>query len=56
MNEMQTGTTELDAAEARETAGGSLWTWLFGEPTSGFGGFGGGSSGGGGARDRKSVV
>jgi uncharacterized membrane protein YgcG len=37
---------ELDAAEMAETSGGGLWSWLFGEPATGFGG---GSSGGGGA-------
>ena len=44
----RTGTTELDATEARDTTGGSLWTWLFGEPKTSTT-FGGGSFGGGGA-------
>ena len=47
MTESHMDLTELDAAEMAETSGGSLWSWLFGEPS--FGGFGGGSSGGGGA-------
>lgn len=42
----ETHLTELPAEEARETAGGGLWEWLFGTPTTTFGG---GSGGGGGA-------
>ncbi len=48
MTDMQTGTTELDASQARDTAGGGLWEWLFGTPTTTTT-FGGGSFGGGGA-------
>lgn len=42
----ETQTVALDAAEMAEVNGGGLWSWLFGEPATGFGG---GSSGGGGA-------
>ncbi len=44
MTEMQTGTIELTAEQASETTGGSLWTWLFGEPAKTGGSFGGGGA------------
>ncbi len=51
MTDARDGLVELTPAQAAETDGGSLWTWLFGEPATGFqfgggGGFGGGGAGG----------
>ena len=52
MTDARDGLVELTLAEAGETNGGSLWTWLFGEPEptgfqfGGGGGFGGGGAGG----------
>ncbi len=47
MNDVSDGLVELHASEARDTAGGGLWEWLFGPSTGSSGGGSGGGGGGG---------